>query len=309
MRILGIDEADRLVELQAATPQAAGAGVLITASVAALRYRPQALACLATTACLVAAVAPRVIGGHNPPLDGEVIEATVMSSNLKLGKADPAGVMELVTRFDVDLLALQEVTPAAVRKLEALGLAEVFPESHVVPAVHSAGSAIYSRFPISDPANWVGRPWEHHTAVADVRFAPGLELRVASVHPPIPSPVEHWQTSLTELFARSDPSRDLLIGDFNATLDHRKLKAFTDAGFRDAAALVGAGLPGTFNARLWPRLLQITIDHVLVGPYAHVTSVTNHRVSRSDHRGLIAVLELPACTTAAQRGAYEVCGP
>ena len=40
----------------------------------------------------------------------------------------------------------------------------------------------------------------------------------------------------------------LLVGDFNATLDHAALRRLLDTGYRDAASVVGQGMTPT----CWP---------------------------------------------------------
>ena len=69
----------------------------------------------------------------------------------------------------------------------------------------------------------------------------------------------------------------ILLGDFNATLDHQALRDVLDRGYVDAADAVGKALTPT-----WPRqrLLPptVTIDHVLVDERVRVSDVGIHEL-------------------------------
>ena len=67
-----------------------------------------------------------------------------------LGAADPKKIIDLVRAEHVDLLAVQEFTPDAERRLDAAGVAGLLPYrvSHPHPGVE--GSGIFSRYPLRD---------------------------------------------------------------------------------------------------------------------------------------------------------------
>ena len=70
-----------------------------------------------------------------------------------------------------------------------------------------------------------------------------------------------------------------------------------DSGYEDAAAETGTGLRATWPAgRRFPP--PVTIDHVLADARCGVRSARVLDVPRSDHRAVLAELELPR---AAQR--------
>jgi endonuclease/exonuclease/phosphatase (EEP) superfamily protein YafD len=84
----------------------------------------------------------------------------------------------------------------------------------------------------------------------------------------------------------------ILAGDFNATLDHAEFRRVLDRGYEDAADQVGTGLRATWpaNGRL---TLPVTIDHVIADERCGVRDVRVLPVPGSDHRAVLAVLELP----------------
>ena len=53
--------------------------------------------------------------------------------NAKGGAADPAAILRILRQHDVDVLAVQELTPPMVSRLAAAGLTQVLPFSHLDP--------------------------------------------------------------------------------------------------------------------------------------------------------------------------------
>lgn len=89
----------------------------------------------------------------------------------------------------------------------------------------------------------------------------------------------------------------LLVGDFNATLDHGALRRLLRRGYLDAADEVGAGLTPTWPSGRATALAAFdpppaTIDHVLVERGVAVAAVRVHDVPGSDHRAVLADLRL-----------------
>ena len=89
----------------------------------------------------------------------------------------------------------------------------------------------------------------------------------------------------------------MLLGDFNATLDHGPLRRLLRTGYRDAAAVRGRGLAPTWPFRRQPLLLPVvpwvTLDHVLADRRIGIGDVGTRVVPGSDHRAVFAELLLP----------------
>jgi endonuclease/exonuclease/phosphatase family metal-dependent hydrolase len=113
-------------------------------------------------------------------------------------------------------------------------------------------------------------------------------LRLSGVDPPWPVSALLAFTPWVVVPALVAPR--LLLGDFNATLDHAALRRLIGSGYRDAADAVGAGLRPTWPADVVP---VVTLDHVLVDSRIGVRSVTVHAVPGTDHRAVVAVLAIP----------------
>jgi endonuclease/exonuclease/phosphatase family metal-dependent hydrolase len=123
----------------------------------------------------------------------------------------------------------------------------------------------------------------------------GSPLSVVSVHPvppTAPNGVQRWRNALEALPPTGGSDQlGLLLGDFNATLDHRELRQVLDRGYVDAADATGDALVTTWSRGGWP---PIAIDHLLVDERVYVSATEIHELPGSDHKVVIADLVLPA---------------
>jgi len=291
-RTFGLDDVHPLVSLMAFTPYVAATAIVPV--VVALIARQWVVAALAgvALAALVIAVAPRALDGPQradaAPPDRRLV---VMSANLKLGEADGAAVMALVRRYDVDVLSLVELSPAAVARLDAAGADTLLPGRVLAPGTYARGIGVMARRSLTA----VGEPVPPKGRVEVALTLPGgRQLRLVAVHPIPPTSSEQarvWRSQLRDLPGPDEGGvPNVLLGDFNGTLDNRAVRDVLDRGYVDAADATGAGLRTTFPAgRLFP---QITIDHVLVPRAIGVHRLSVHDIRDSDHRAVIAELVL-----------------
>jgi endonuclease/exonuclease/phosphatase (EEP) superfamily protein YafD len=291
-RLFGLDRGYPLVSMVAFTPYVAGASLVAIAATAVLRVRGALLASTAACVVLVALVLPRAVSGGQIDEPEGGTEVTVMTANLYFGEADAETVVSLAREEGVDVLALQELTAQAVRQLRAAGLDRLLTQTVVPAAPGASGGGIYSRATLTDTGT-VGPLDAFRMPSADVRAA-GTKLSVVSVHPIPPTNGEaddRWRDALRALpAAGAEGELGLLLGDFNATLDHSELRRVLDRGYVDAADVTGAGLTGTWSRGPWPPL---TIDHLLVDERIHVASTQVEELPGSDHNAVIADLVLP----------------
>jgi endonuclease/exonuclease/phosphatase family metal-dependent hydrolase len=252
---------------------------------------------LVAAAMLTVVIVPRVLPVRGPATG---VRLQVMTSNLRLGDADVGTVVGLVRDHDVSVLALQEFTPGAEARLAADGLGALLPYSSLAPELGASGSALYSRFPITDPGARQNAGGFHFRQAYGTIQPPGAApLVVESAHPTAPSSValtRGWHTDLIgEPGADPHGTARILLGDFNSTFDHAELRTLLSRGYRDAASAVGRGLVPTWGLYYGPRHLPpITIDHVLVDERIGVRQVRVHQIPESDHRAVLAWLTVPA---------------
>ncbi|WP_019607931.1 endonuclease/exonuclease/phosphatase family protein [Nocardiopsis sp. CNS-639] len=302
LRVLGLERGWPLVPALAFAPYVLAAAPL-AAVVAGLLRRWGSMAVLtAVTLALAAVVVPRAVPFGVTSAGGPVVR--IMTLNMLGGGADAARVVSLVRDREVDVLALQEVTPDLVRELSAAGLDGLLP--HAVDrsdprGVH--GSTVHSAFPLTDTG---GGEAGHNTfamPTAVVRLPEDGDgdgeddvLEVTSVHvpPPLsPAYTASWRGELEGLAEAGDPdTMRVLAGDFNATLDHAALREVLDAGYLSSAAVLGEGLEPT-----WPvgrAVPGLAIDHVLVHPRMGVDGLEVVEVTGTDHRAVLVEVSLPS---------------
>lgn len=284
VRTFGLDGATPIAFLMAFTPQFAVAALMVAGiSVAMRNWAATVVAVLATT-LLVVAVVPRALGdGETPPPGAERID--VLSANVYFGGADSSALLDLVAEHKPDVLAVQELTPRFARRLRAAGIDEALPYSllAVQPAKDGGGRGLYSRWPL--------RQVPGRKVAGVVMTRGGTRLRVFNVHPRTPRPggTGIWRDSLARLPSAEPGSPWILLGDFNATLDHSALRDVIARGYRDAAEVTGHGLDFTWPAGKFVPA-QVTIDHVLADERLGIAEYGTEDLPGSDHRAIWATL-------------------
>ncbi|HWH95918.1 MAG TPA: endonuclease/exonuclease/phosphatase family protein [Baekduia sp.] len=301
IRRYGLEGTGSIVPMMTFTPYVGLTSPIPLLVALLLRRWAVAAAGLVVVLAFAAALLPRARGdGAAPFARSDTVEANVMAINVYVGKGDPRTVVDLVRRHHVDILAVEELPPAAVKRLDAAGLGRVLRHRQYDPGVGGgSGSGLYSRWPLqglapvdTDPVQ--GEP----RGRVQVPGARPLDVQVIHPVPPINDAWRRrWSATFDALPRPDAPGRRglrVLAGDFNATLDHAALRRLLSGGrgYADAADAVGKGYDTTWPAgRRFPP--EITIDHVLVAPEIGVDDLSVHTVPRSDHRAVIATLRVP----------------
>jgi endonuclease/exonuclease/phosphatase (EEP) superfamily protein YafD len=222
----------------------------------------------------------------------------VLSSNLQLGRGDPAALVETVKVRDVDLLLLVEVTLEMRAALLEAGIAGLLPHVSGMPGADTDTAMIFSRHPLREPDVAPLPPIRYGSALSTAE-TPFGDVVAAVVHPvvpvPVPGPARAWHRELSGLaaWAASVP-RDMpvvLAGDFNATMDHPVLRRLGDVGIVDAHREIGRGRRAT-----WPRIPGLSLlspwfhlDHVQARGF-HVVDADTLVMPGSDHLAVWAEL-------------------
>lgn len=225
-------------------------------------------------------LAPLFVGDHpTGPAD-----LTVMNLNLRLGHGDAEEAVRLVREQDVDLVVLEEVTPALERRLDAAGIAEALPHVAGNAAVGATGTLVRSAYPLTDDQRLIGVG----NGVHRIRVQAPEPFWLMAVH--VSQPLDNkglWRPDwdvLTQVLPELD-GPVVVVGDLNATLDHAPVRELLGKGFTDAAEDANAGWQPT-----WPSQGLLAIDHVLfTAPYGAVSART-FEVPGTDHRALVAGL-------------------
>ena len=224
------------------------------------------------------------------------LKLRLFTLNAKGGAADPAGVLRILQQHDVDVLAVQELTSAMVTRLEAAGLTQVLPFSHLDVRPGPWGTGWWARWPLT-PLPPIA---DLTSAAPRARIDPprGLPVTLTAVHPrasiypraPVRGHAAIWRRELAmirqTLAAVDEPQ--VVAGDFNATRDHGPFRELLTAGFVDCA---DASQKRFWPGFTWPSLPVMRLDHVLVSLTATVPMTRTIRVPRTDHHGVLADIE------------------
>lgn len=237
---------------------------------------------------------------------GAYTELRVLSSNLRYGRADPATFVDLATDR-ADVITVAELTPEAVSRFNDAGIDKSFPYSLLIPGPGAGGIGLWSRYPLTPLSASRHRGVRMPAARLEI---PGVanEPVLASAH--IMSPVsdrvntvEDWANGMAGAKAQlsnfaqvAGPGAVIVGGDYNSTPDMRQFRDLLTDGYRDAVEQTGSGFAPTYpsDTRFPP---VITIDHVLTRN-AVVSSVMTIEIPGSDHRSLLATVQVPLAPAA-----------
>ena len=219
---------------------------------------------------------------------------TVMALNVGGATLDAAAVLKAVNAHGVEILALPELSPVTLQRLEDAGIARLLPYRALDVDGANTGSGIFSVFALTKQKRVPGSESFQSGAVAAVPgIRQGMRLTAVHVESPRPGQVSGWREDLTELSrlqrAAPDGTPAVLLGDFNASLDHRGLRSLLNTGLSDAAAATGRGLWPTWpaNSSAFPF---VQIDHVLVSRELTVESFTTVSIPGTDHLAVVSGL-------------------
>lgn len=231
---------------------------------------------------------------HGTGSAATTLRLRLFTVNARGGAADPAAIVRILRQHDVDVLAVQELTPPMVARLTAAGLTHVLPFSHLDPRPGSRGTGLWARWPLMPLEPVPGLTWAAPRARVDPLG--GLPVTLTAVHPvaPVHGRAGRWRRELAmiqqALTAVDEPQ--VVAGDFNATRDHGPFRELLAAGFLDCAdSSPNRSWPGF----TWPAsgraLPVLRLDHVLVSRTATVPMTRTIRVPRTDHHGVLAAME------------------
>ncbi len=238
---------------------------------------------------------------QQPADPGPALTLRVLTLNVMRGLADPAVIVAGLARHEVDMLAIQELTPEMAGRLAAAGIAGLLPACHLDPRPGSGGSGLWARWPLIPLPPLPGLANAAPRARTEPR--PGWPLTLTAVHPTAPRRwhrARQWRRDLDliRLGLAGTDGHQVLAGDFNASRDHRPFRELLAAGFLDCA--------DSARRRRWPGftwpagrglLPVMRLDHVLVSTAgASVRAALSIPVPGTDHRGVLAVIDLARCS-------------
>lgn len=289
LRLFGVGGNRYIIAIIALTPYVAVVGLIL--GVAGLLMRRWVFGGIVMAIALItaAAIVPRFISHSQPKAAGPKL--TVMSANLYFGQADPVAIVNMVKENNVDILSLQELTPAAVDGLQRDGINSLLPYQLFQPLSGGSGSGLASKYPLQQEEITPPATLAQPAAIVDLPGITDPDVQVIHALPGVQNAVV-WKQELDRLPPPVFKIRPrLLVGDFNGTLDHPGVRKLIDLGYADAAQQRGAGLTPTWPSGLWPP--PVTIDHVFVDNRAAIDDYRVVDLPGSDHRAVLAWITLP----------------
>ncbi len=240
---------------------------------------------------------PRAVAG---PLPGAGTPLKVLAFNTYEGRADPVALAALIRTEQPDLISLEEAGRRFSAKLAPL----IQPLGYQLhPSTGAGGEDVQNvTAAVSARLGNVDVQVLHDTSTFPEVVVTGGQLgalRFVAFHSVAPTPgsVPNWVSDLEYLqrwCAGGAPA--VVVGDFNATLDHSALRSGT-VGCGDAASQRGEGLTPTWGPySMGPAVRAVigpAIDHVFATTGIEARQYAVHDVAGSDHRAITSTLLLP----------------
>jgi endonuclease/exonuclease/phosphatase (EEP) superfamily protein YafD len=229
---------------------------------------------------------------QNRPDNGPTL--SVLSFNVYEGRANVASLVDAISTERPDLVVLPEAGER-YRQLLLPSIGRLGYQSWTtgLPHERDVDGIVVLAAPSMDTLT--GRVLPREAKFAWMELTGGIlgTVRVLAVHTaaPVLGSVPAWRADLAALrdWCHTSTTPAVLIGDFNATVDHRELRS---VGCTDVAAEAGRGLTGTWPTAL-PAWLGVQIDHVLVGGGVTPGSARVLGLPGSDHRAILVRITLP----------------
>lgn len=232
------------------------------------------------------------------PAQSDDATMRIMTLNTRNGNADADQIVSIVRDQGVEVLALQEVTPALIGRLSAAGLDELLP-SRVLGATgpddNGGTNVIYALAPVDDASESV-LPVTGSAIPACTITAGSHTVRLLSVHPMSPKTgvLGFWNKGLHNLGTlRKYDDHYLILGDFNSTWDHSRFRKMLGDTLVDASERAGEGFHMTYPSEPGyapvPVPPMIEIDHIVYSKNSgmSVGGLETMKVEGTDHLALL----------------------
>jgi endonuclease/exonuclease/phosphatase (EEP) superfamily protein YafD len=290
---LGLDHRVPFVIAVAFRPHTVAGTAALAGVLAARRSsRPAAVALGLVAAAGASSLVSRVLS--RPSAAGPA-ELTILSANVLKGRADTGELAAVIARERPDLVALPEAGVDFRDKLmplvEALGYRSWVSTPPGVADIH--GVTLLASERAGDLCVRSGSEMgARHLEATGGLLGDRTFYAVHAAAPVDPARVARWLSDLRHVARWTrHPVAPIVAGDFNATLDHSRMRAALGR-CRSAVLGTGKGLVGTFHSRL-PAWAGIQIDHVLVPRDAVTTRFEVLEISGTDHRAVLVGIRPP----------------
>lgn len=266
------------------------AALFIASAIVLSTLRRRSFALLALAGAVVSAV-PIIayVGVPAQPAEARSGDFRLVTFNVFYRNDDFARIASYLESTNADAIVVEEMTEVRAKQLHSL--LPSFPHSYIEPSRY--GAAVFSRWPVKQAESLPLSP-DGARAAHVVLDWKGSAVAVLGLHlhwPLGPNNSRFRNEELAGLasFARAQQGPLLVAGDFNVTpWSPHYQDAVRRSGLSDCA--LGQGVESSWPAPL--PFLGIRIDHCLASKHWRSVSVNTGPFVGSDHRPLIADLQL-----------------
>jgi endonuclease/exonuclease/phosphatase (EEP) superfamily protein YafD len=287
-RVVAFDDQRALMLTNAYTPWVYLPAYFVAAAAICFRAKTLAIVAAMVVACHLAWVLPPVFRVVSVPAAAATApHVRVVSSNLMFDNPDVAPLLAEISRFNGDIIVLEELTPTWWAAVQASGLLVSHPHHLEQTRTGAGGMALLSKLPFRDSAIRYADGVPVLTATVVVRGEP---LSIVGVHVVAPNNDfarnGRQQQLVNRVILRTSRPR-VVAGDFNSTPYNKWYEELRGLGLREAHE--GVGKP---FATTWPNgrrpLIPVRLDHVFADRSVLPLAVQDGRGEGSDHRPVVA---------------------
>lgn len=217
---------------------------------------------------------------------------TILHSNVKMSNRKAEPILNLVERFQPDILSINE--PDEWWEKQLAPLEKIYPYSIKKTLPNAYGMILYTKFPLKNiEINFLVVD-EVPSFYAKVVLPSGKTFNLHCVHPEPPRPGSSTYERDKELFIvgrriKREQAPSIVVGDLNDVAWSRTTKKFKEySGMLDPRK--GRGLYNTFNAN-WP-LLRYPLDHIFYTSHFQLNGLEKLSDIGSDHFPMFIELSL-----------------
>lgn len=232
---------------------------------------------------------------QEPDPDGGRIPVRMVTLNVDPRSPDPAAVARQLRALDADVVLVQEYTPEHQRGFHDEGMPTAYPHHFEAPLEGWFGSAVFSRLPIGSAT--VVTIGERPMIVCSLKVG-GTTVTLADLHIQAPMRdewVAPWRAAYVDLerivvhsLAAGRPV--VLAGDWNSTAGHVPFRRLLSSpGLYEPQH---GGRPTWPVGRSLPPMPVLELDHIVLSRSVGCRSVEVVAIDGTDHRGLLAELEI-----------------
>lgn len=226
------------------------------------------------------------------PGPGEVT-VRLFDWNCSQDNADLAEAASEISRDRAQVVALEELTPAALQSLDRTHAMERFGYTLVRAMPGPDGNGLWSVYPLEDAHEWFAAG--HAELRAWLELPGRRRLRVDVVHtdaPYGPGGPGLWEDQIGAIRAglAREPLPLVVAGDLNSTWYDWHFQALLGLGLKDAAVVAGQGWRMTWPRDQQPVVPYLAIDHVLLSRGVGLESYGLGDGRGSDHHPLRVTL-------------------